>query len=362
MTETPQQLSKTDAIPLIQSLSINHLSGDQLVKLFKEEKGIQKALPENYWHSDPRSQEPILYNPARAARPNADSKVKTDQSSCPICQGKTTKIIDYADLSIGFTFTNKNLFPAIYPHKKQRRNSTKSTSSSAWGMHFLQWTSSFHDRDWHNMDTADLGIVMTRLGALEHHLLTSFPDIPEESRHVSIVKNGGLGSGGSMAHGHQQIIFSSFLPRRAIENQAFEKKHGQVFSKFILEENPKSLVIQDFGEAVLLVPYFMRRPYDMLLILKDTNKKHIYQLSSVELLAVSVGWKSAISAIHGIMAHRNQSISYNVITHNGPGAGLYFEFLPRTQTEGGFELIGISVCQSSAEIAASHIREVLQQT
>jgi galactose-1-phosphate uridylyltransferase len=359
--ETEQQISKTDAIPLIQSLSIEHLNGEQLVKLFQEEKGIRESLPENYGHTDPRSQEPVLYNPARATRPNADSKTKTDQS-CPICQGETTKIIDYADLSSGFTFTNKNLFPAIYPHTKRKKTIPLSPSFPAWGMHFLQWTSSFHDRDWHNMDIADLAVVMTRLGALEHHLLTAFPDLPKESGHISIVKNGGLGSGGSMAHGHQQIIFSNFLPRRAIENQVFEEKQGKVFSKFILEENPKSLVIQDFGEAVLLVPHFMRRPYDMLLVLKDTRKNQIHQLSSAELLAVSAGWKAAISAIHEIMAQRDQTISYNVITHNGPGAGLYFEFLPRTQTEGGFELIGISVCQSSAELAAGHIREVLLQS
>jgi len=213
-----------------------------------------------------------------------------------------------------------------------------------------------------------LVIVMNRLGAIERHLPAAFRDLGKavgwessdvSSGHVSIIKNGGIGSGGSLEHGHQQIVFSNILPRRIVENKNFEQTHGQVFSKFMLEENPGSLVIQDFGHAVLLVPYYMRRPFDMLLILKDTAKKYVHQLSLGEQKAVSQGWKTAISMIHRIMLQKGLTISYNVITHNGPGAGLYFEFLPRTQTEGGFELIGLSVCQSSPEIAAQEIRDTL---
>ena len=96
--------------------------------------------------------------------------------------------------------------------------------------------------------------------------------------------------------GHQQIIFSNVLPRRIIENKQFEEEHGEVFSRFLLEENPASLVIKDFGEAVLLVPYFMRRPYNMLLVLKDTAKKYVHQLTQAEREAVSKGWKAAIQS------------------------------------------------------------------
>ena len=52
----------------------------------------------------------------------------------------------------------------------------------------------------------------------------------------------------------------------------FVQQHGETFASHILRVNPGGLLIRDYGPAVLLVPYFMRRPYDMFLVLKDTNK------------------------------------------------------------------------------------------
>jgi len=367
MTGSSQQLPQGRAEELIQAAHIEELSGAELLALFQAEDGLLEFSPQNYGQVDPRSNDKILFNPQRAKRPNADTVTKTIDS-CPICDGHTTRIIDYTALSEGFTFINKNLYPAMFPHEDIRFRPPGTTRFPAWGMHFLQWTSSFHEQGWHNMAINDLVMVLARLGALEKYLLTTFAehftsskwDTPDGAKgHVSIIKNGGLGSGGSLSHDHQQIIFSNALPRRIIENMRFEEKHGKVFSKYILEKNPASLVIRDIGEAVLLVPYFMRRPYNMLLVLKDTSKQHVYQLTPGERASIARGWKAAIQAIHGLTAMQGSNLPFNVITHNGVGAGLYFEFLPRSQTEGGFELIGFSVCQSSPDLAAEQIRQVL---
>ena len=60
------------------------------------------------------------------------------------------------------------------------------------------------------MAIADLAVVFERMGALERHLLASFSGYFDSSKwdtpdgikgHVSIIKNGGLGSGGSLSHG-----------------------------------------------------------------------------------------------------------------------------------------------------------------
>jgi hypothetical protein len=59
------------------------------------------------------------------------------------------------------------------------------------------------------------------------------------------------------------------------------------------------------------------------------------------------------------MPMKKRAIEYNVITHNGPDAGLYFEFLPYSQEEGGFEKLGLSVCQSNPDAAAEILRERL---
>jgi hypothetical protein len=42
-----------------------------------------------------------------------------------------------------------------------------------------------------------------------------------------------------------------------------------------------------------------------------------------------------------------REIAHNVITNNGLGVGLYFEFLSYTQEIGGFEQLGLFVCQGN---------------
>lgn len=374
MAKSRQQISKALAAPLIQAENIEDLSGEQLIEIFQNAAGLHRNIPEYIGQTDPRSNEKVLFNPSRATRPK-DSPHTNRHNDCPICQGKTTAILDYADLDQGFTFINKNLFPAIYPHAPFPESGADGGRPSAsgfpvWGLHLVQWTSSFHDHDWDTMDITDLKIVMRRLGAVERHLLqarfpgisenTSWGDAPGNHGYVSIIKNEGLGSGGSLEHGHQQILFANAMPRQMSEHWNFEQQYGQVFTKFLLQENPANLVVQDLGEAVLLVPYYMRRPYNMLLVIKDTSKRYLHQLSNSEYETAARGWKIAITTINQIMSNHNQESSYNVVTHNGPGAGLYFEFLPHTQSKGGFECLGISICQASPEISANQLRETLK--
>jgi galactose-1-phosphate uridylyltransferase len=369
-----QQLSKALAAPLIQAINIEDLSGERIVEMFQNEEGLHRYIPESIGQTDPRSNEIVLFNPSRATRPK-DSPQANRHNDCSICQGKTTAILDYAEMDQGFTFINKNLSPAIYPQASLPESRADGDRPSAagypvWGLHLVQWTSSFHDHDWDTMDVADLKIVMRRLGVVERHLLQarflgvseniSWRDAPGNHGYVSIIKNKGLGSGGSLEHGHQQIIFSNIMPRQMNEHWNFEQQHGRVFTKFLLRENPVNLVVQDLGETVLLVPYFMRRPFNMFLVIKDTSKRYIHQLSNSEHESSARGWRIAITAIKQIMSNHNKESSYNVVTHNGPGAGLYFEFLPHTQSNGGFEHLGMSICQASPEISANQVRETLK--
>jgi galactose-1-phosphate uridylyltransferase len=227
-----------------------------------------------------------------------------------------------------------------------------------------------HDRDWHNMQLTDRAIVMRRLAALERKLLVdgraflppSEPDVeqPAPQSYVLIIKNFGRLVGGSLAHGHQQIGLSNIMPRRIRDNQRFEQERGEKFSAHLLRQNPAELLVQDYGSASLLVPYFMRRPYDMLLLVKDARKKYLHELSEEETLAVAEGWHDAIRAIRSIMSDIGKEVAYNVVTHNGPGAGLYFEFLPYTQETGGFEHLGLLVCQGNPQDAAARIRRHLE--
>jgi galactose-1-phosphate uridylyltransferase len=376
-----QQLDRETLANILQAENVEGLSFPELVSLFQEEKGISKSLPDGVYQIDPRNGDRIIYHSSRARRPHDNRPSPSSdlefEQQCVICQGHTTGIIDVADLSQGFTFINKNLFPILYPLGIDRSNHLVSGGVQApvpegrpsYGFHFLQWTSSQHDRDWHNMPLSDNVVVMKRLAALEKKLLTdsggfmpateTWGDLPGRHGFVLIIKNYGHLVGGSLSHGHQQIAFSNVMPRRIWDDWCFEREKGEPFSAYLLRETPSELIIRDYGPATLLVPYFMRRPFDMMLLLKDTSRKYICELTEAEIAAVAEGWHDATQAIRLIMPEIGREIAYNVTTHNGPGAGLYFEFLPYTQEIGGVEHLGLFVCQGNPKSVAARIRELL---
>ncbi len=375
-----QQIDRETLDHILQTEDVTTLSFPDLVKLFQDEQGSADYLPDGVCQTDPRNGDRILFNSSRARRPHDNRPkpkgVPQPPQACVVCQGRTTGVVDVAELSEGLTFINKNLYPSLVPSPSRRSDLAEIDRAPGsvhipYGLHFLQWTSSLHDRDWHNMPLADRVIVMRRLAALERKLVTDGeahlpPSQPWKTHNqaqgfVLIIKNYGRLVGGSLAHGHQQIALSNVMPRRMQDNYRFEQEHGEKFSAYLLRENPTELLIRDYGPAVLLVPYFMRRPYDMMLIVKDTSKQYLCQLTEDEVGAVAEGWHEAIHLMRIIMPDIGKDTAYNVVTHNGPGAGLYFEFLPYTQETGGFEHMGLLVCQGNPEGAATVIRQCLDR-
>jgi galactose-1-phosphate uridylyltransferase len=371
-----QQLDRQTLATILQNEDIGDLSFTELARLFHKEQGLANFLPDGVYQVDPRNGDRIITNSSRARRPhdNRPSRSPTLESEkeCVICQGRTTGVIDVADLSQGFTFINKNLFPVLYPFETnqpgrpgdRRSQAPGPGGGSTYGFHFLQWTSSYHDKDWHNMPLADCVVVMKRLAALEKKLITeSGVHMPVtesgERGFVLIIKNHGHLVGGSLAHGHQQIAFSNVMPRHFQDSEIFEKQHGEPFSAYLLRENPADLAVKDYGSTVLVVPYFMRRPFDMMLLVKEVDRKYLHELTEAEIAAVAEGWHDAIRVMHSVMPEIGREIAYNVVTNNGPGAGLYFEFLPYTQETGGAEHLGLIVCQQNPQNAAIRIRELL---
>ncbi|MFO7742616.1 MAG: hypothetical protein R6X31_09920 [Anaerolineae bacterium] len=359
-----QELAREALREILEAEDIEALSVGDLVALIRGE--IEAFLPDGVYRIDPRNGDRILYHSSRGGRPHdnvPESVADVPERECIICQGQTTGVVDVAELSEGFTFINKNLFPILYPFKHEEMLS---------GLHLLQWTSSQHDKDWHNMPLGDRIIVLERLTALERTLLGGADELargagdvdclgPGQSSgaFVVIIKNYGHLVGGSLIHGHQQIAFSTLMPRHFADNARFEEEHGETFSEYMMRKTPPELVVKDYGPAILLVPPFMRRPYDMMLFLKDTDRVYLHELEGEELEAVAEGWHDGIRAIREIMPRVGREIAYNVITNNGPGAGLYFEFLPYTQETGGVEHLGLLVCQELPERAAARLRKII---
>ncbi len=391
------QLDRAKLEGILQCGNLDELSLEQISELIQKEEGISEFIPEGVCRIDPRSGDRVLYNTARSRRPHDNRALdppdsKHDNKECIICQGMTTGVIDVADLNEGFTFINKNLYPILYPHimdpesyPVQPVSHTSHTDPGteelrvdgvqAGGLHLLQWTSSVHDRDWHNLPRQDRLVVMERLATLEEKLLLGSESFTPgtgrksnaRSSHeqnkgfVSIIKNYGPLVGGSLDHGHQQIALSNVIPRRFQDNLRFEQQRNEPFTTFILRENPSELLIRDYGSAVLLVPYFMRRPYDLLLVVKNPSKHHLHELDHREIQDIADGWHDAIRAIKRIMPRIGRETAYNVITNNGPAQGVYFDFLPYTQEIGGMEQLGLFLCQEVPVRAAEYIREAIQE-
>jgi galactose-1-phosphate uridylyltransferase len=299
-------------------------------------------------------------------------------------------VIDLQPLSEGFTFINKNLYPILHPIGNLQESASGAPlypdpyhhGRSSYGMHLLQWTSSVHHRDWHNMPLDDCLICFDRLAVLEHKLLTDsegfmptsdrvLQKLPHRGRdedtqwglktfgYVSIIKNFGHAAGASLSHGHQQIGFSNIMPQRYFNNFSFMQRNQQTFSEYMLRENPKSLLVKDFGQAVLIVPYFMKRPFNMLVLVKDHQKQYIHQLTPEERRDFVEAMVTAIRAIIAIMPQMGKAPAYNININNGPGAGVYLELLASTQLTGGFEHIGLWVCQANPNDVAAQLRQVI---
>ncbi len=377
-----RHMSREALEALLQSEDLADLAVPEICQLVRAEKDLAGKKPDALCQIDPRDGALIVYNSSRAKRPHETAiplPAEPDTKPCPICEGRTTGVIDVAELTKGFTFINKNMFPILYPaeeadpHYLQRSlyEDPLHKGRVSYGMHLLQWTSSFHDLDWHNLPKIDCTQVMKRLAALEKKLLCGSEGIMPRSLSweteketlgfVAIIKNYGALVGGSLPHGHQQISYSNIMPRRFYNNWNFFKRHGEIFSNYMLRENPPDLLVREYETASLIVPYFMRRPYDMLLIMKDTDKQYLHELNEQEIADVASGWHDAILSMLTIMPLIGRTPAYNVTVSNGPGAGLYFDFLPYTQEKGGFEHLGLWVCQDNPANVAERLRHLMQE-
>ena len=337
---------------LVQCEDVSELKADELISLFSSDKKMSSYLPEVDAVKDPRTENYIIFNAKRASRPKDNLKNDSvKQKECLICSGDTTGVIDLKEISSGYTFINKNLFPILYPHE----NPVPDVSSS--GFHFLQWTSSNHNDSWINMDIQDLSVVFSRTAAIEKWLIDNsrrfFPVTGKGW--VTLIKNFGKAVGGSLEHDHQQIGFSSVMPGQVKRNLVFMKKNNIKYSAYLDKENPGNLTVFDYGTVKLVVPFFMQRPLYMTLYLKDFTKDYLYQLDLQEITDISQAWSDAVYAIHKLMISMGREPAFNIISNTG--TGVFFDFLPFTQEFGGFEHSGLFLCQMTPLQACSLLKE-----
>jgi len=349
---------------------------DIVASINSDKKDIWRFKPKNICKIDPRNNQRIVYSEVRAKRPHDDVQkiMKKSESPCVVCNDQTTGIIDKAPLSEGFTFINKNLFPIVYPenYSPERRymepgkNNISVHGESAAGMHFVQWSSNYHDRDISNMPLEDVEIVLQRLAKFEGFLLhASDSQMPstkdyEEHEHfgyAGIIKNYGRLVGGSLFHDHQQIIHTNIMPGKIKDDLNFRERFNINFSDFMLKNNPDCLTLKELETIKIIVPYFMKRPLDTMIIFKKVCKNYLHDLNKKEISDLALALQINLRAVPKLMEKTGREPAYNVIFHNGPSVGLYAEILPYTQETGGYEHSGIYICQGSPELTVSMYEE-----
>ncbi|MEE9515341.1 MAG: hypothetical protein V3V54_04840 [Candidatus Brocadiales bacterium] len=341
---------------------------------------IAQYKPLSHYQVDPRSGDRVVYSEARAKRPHDTAPANREQkpaatAGCVVCDGKTTSIIDTAPISEGFTFINKNLFPILYPFETGTAEKDLSsdpftrTGRQAAGAHFLQWPSNLHHSDYYNMGQADVLVVLGRLCVLEEKLLHSpGSGMPLSHRlpggdhygYIGVIKNVGRLVGGSLTHGHNQIVHTNIKPRRIEDDETFKQNFGQNFSDYILRENPGEYTVKDYGHGVLLiVPYFMKRPLHAMIVVGDGSCGYLHHLKKEVLGSLCTAIRDVSRAVVELMPGLGRELAYTWIIHEGDIGGLYIEILPWTQEMGGYEQLGIFLCQSTPETTVKYYRELI---
>jgi galactose-1-phosphate uridylyltransferase len=347
-----------------------------LVRSVRRDREIARFAPVRRCQADPRDGTRVLFAPARARRGKAASK---NSHGCPVCEGRITTLVDVAPLGRGHTFINKNLYPIVYPDPDVIKDGRVAEAKGdllpdpdpSFGIHFLQWTSSDHLRDLHNLPPEDVAVVVERLAALEHSLLhaegSPLPEVApgRDGAHrgyVSIIKNRGRLVGGSVRHGHQQIVHSNVQPERLRSDVDFRRKRGVAFGAYLLDSTPRALRVARYADAFeLVIPFFMRRPLHAMLVARETDVEYLHDLDAPALAALAVALRELTAAIGLLMRRMRRTFTYNLLFHTGPVGRLYVEALPYTQETGGFEHLGLYVCQGSPESTAALYRAAIAQ-
>lgn len=339
-----------------------------IFKIMKRLEGIQKDGSESFAF-DPRTKSPVIFSPKRMKRPNHYNEKKR----CPICEGDTTPIIHRKRLGLDlYSFVNLNLFSFLNPDGTPN---SRDKDELLRGINLLVWPTTQH-KDIHQISYDDNVVCMEVLADLEWLLQRSadrniFPltqgrdeSISDNYRYgyVQIIKNTGRLVGGSIEHGHYQVGFLNTIPRKIEEDVDFLNRRGVSFAEYMLNENPSDLKIREYDSAVVLTPYFMRRPLEAMIIPKDTSRNNLHTAWDRKWCRDFGRATADIAfALSEIMPEIGKEFAYNFVFHTGPVGTMYIEVLPYTQEEGGFEKAGLSVCQSSPNLSTELYKRFFEE-
>ena len=90
------------------------------------------------------------------------------------------------------------------------------------------------------------------------------------------------------------------------------------------------------------------------------TRDYLHHLSDKELYSLGEALRDVMSALKILMPRMGRELAYNWVIHEGDVGGMYVEILPWTQEMGGYEQLGMYLCQGRPESTADYYRELIR--
>ena len=314
--------------------------------------------PDRSLGHDPRGDLPIAYSEARRRRLAA--------TGCVVCDGQTCPAADIAPLPGGdVAWLTPNFYPVAYPfpHGRAPAGASGAAEASApapapglHGLHLVQWSSLRHDGGLIGADAATAAAIVAQLARAEewllHHADAQYPQSgPGHRGHVGLIKNRGRTVGGSVEHDHQQVLLSN-LPFA-------EPPATRGLRAALLGQARPELELERLDGTTTLVPAFMRRPLHTFIVPEGEDVGWLHHLPAATRDALALAVARLTLATSALMAGSGREPAWNLVLHTGEGCGPLLELRPYTQPLGGYEQLGLYICEEAPATSAGRLREAL---
>lgn len=360
------------------SRSLEALGFDGLSALCRS--SASRHVPDASGSLDPRLALPIAYSEARAHR------LRESYDTCAVCENRTCPAADIVALpGDDLAWLTPNLYPMLLPpadvaarrHADNGRESTTPTASGAatspaglplHGLHLVHWSSLRHDGGLVGADGPTAAALFAQLARAEEFLLhRSGADYPPSGTgpdglphrgHAGLIKNRGRRVGGSVEHDHQQLLLCNQPPAEPPLSRGLR-------SQLLAGASPALHVDDIDGLARTLVPPFMRRPLHAFVVPEGAPSEGdagwLHHLPPRVLEACALAVARLCHAVTAAMSAAGQEPAWNLVCLAGEGCGPVFELRAFTQPLGGYEHLGLYLCEERPATSAARLREALSR-
>ena len=335
------------------SASLEALGFDGLSALCRA--SAARHAPDALGSFDPRAHLPIAYSEARATR------LVESFDACAVCESRTCPAADVTPLpGDDLAWLTPNLYPILLPPAGGTAGET--TGLPLHGLHLVHWSSLRHDGGFVGAEAPVAAALLEQLARAEEFLLHNSgadyplsgtgPDGLPHRGHAGLIKNRGRRVGGSVEHDHQQLLLS---------NQPFaEPPLTRGLRARLLESATLALHVDDVdGLARTLVPPFMRRPLHAFIVPVARDAGWLHHLEPAVRDACALAIARLTHAVTASMAAARQDPAWNLVCHAGEGCGPIFELRAFTQPLGGYEHLGLYLCEERPATSAGRLRDAL---